>query len=205
MFAVCVLRRACGRGGLPLWLLVSLLLHWSVIALSYPGRAANDGRPPLLRASWHRGVDDAPPAHLTPAPLPAPPASEHVAAPALEQRVSGVSANEAPDLAPAGDLPPAAGYYAAQSLTIRPLALSEPLLDDGELFGAIVLALWIDSRGAVAEVSIERSDLPVDRQAAVADAFRLVRFSPGELNGQKVGSVMRIEVSYDDERLPIEP
>ncbi len=71
--------------------------------------------------------------------------------------------------------------------------------------GEVVLALWIDDRGAVVKVSIERSDLPADRLAAVTDAFRLLRFAPGELNGRKVGALMRIAVSYDDERLLIEP
>ena len=205
------LRRMLGRGGLPL--LVSLLIHLALLGFSYPGKAAgggpagNDG-PPSLRASLSRSVAAAP----------------LVSAPLRQQRspVRELVPEPSPALDPApGGAEPLADdvlgtkfsadqrspvFYASQALTVRPVALSEPVLDEGgAASGEIVLALWIDDQGTVVDLSVERSELPADRLPALAEAFRSVRFAPGELNGQKVGAVMRVAVSYDDERLPIAP
>ena len=185
-----MLRRACGRG-LPLWLLVSLLLHLSLIAPPQLGRAvggghpASDFRPSSLRASLNDAASPSRAVQSAPEPTPAQRAPAQAADDASQRR-AGLA------------------FYPSAALTIRPVALSEPLLDDGDAVAG-ELVLWIDDRGAVVEVSAGRSDPPSARLRAVADAFRRVRFSPGELNGQKVGAVMRIAVSYDDERLPIEP
>ena len=198
-----VLRIVGGRDGLPRLLLVSLLLHLALIALPWPGRAGGAGRQvdDLPSSSLHASLSDAsvartalsqqrePVAEPVPALYPAPRASAFSAA---DRAVP--------------ELRPVQAFYPSAALTIRPVALSEPLLDDGDaVFGEQVLTLWIDDQGAVVEVAVERSDLPADRRRAVADAFRAVRFAPGELNGKKVGAVVRIAVSYDDERLLIEP
>ena len=219
MFLAKVLRGGGERGGLPLLLLVSSLMHLSLLGFSYPGKAGgsqDEARSQALRASLRPGVDAASvaPAPRDPDRSPVPerisvPVPEPALEPAPDVSVSSVSsvfsANDALASNPAPGLRPGMAFYDSQALTIRPVALSEPLLDAGDdVLGEIVLALWIDDLGAVVEVSVERSELPADRLPAVADAFRMVRFSPAELNGQKVGALMRIAVRYD-ERLPIEP
>ena len=201
------LRIVGGRDGLPLLLLVSLLLHLALIALPWPGRAGGAGRQ-VIDSRWsslHASLSDASVARMAPGQQ-REPVAEPVPAlvPMLEPALRASAFSAADRVVP--ELPPVQAFYPSAALTIRPVALSEPLLDDGDaVFGEQVLTLWIDDQGVVVEVAVERSDLPADRRRAVADAFRSVRFAPGELNGKKVGAVVRIAVSYDDERLPIEP
>lgn len=124
---------------------------------------------------------------------------------------SGSSANERDEVA--STLSPAAGlnpvpfprvdYYATNELTVRPRALGEAALDPAEIAaivasGRIVLDLWINDRGAVVNVAVKHSDLPdVFSQVAVR-AFQMLPFTPGELNGRKVGVRMQVEVRYAD-------
>ena len=204
------LRIVGGRDGLPLLLLVSLLLHLALIALPWPGRAGGAVRRvnDLPSSSLHASLSDASVARMAPGQQ-REPVAEPVPAlvPMLEPAPRASAFSAADRVVP--ELPPVQAFYPSAALTIRPVALSEPLLDDGDaVFGEQVLTLWIDDQGAVVEVAVERSDLPADRRRAVADAFGALRFAPGELNGKKVGAVMRVAVSYDDdddERLAIEP
>ena len=206
MVAERVLRIVGGRDGLPLLLLVSLLLHLALIALPWPGRAGGAGRQVNdLPSSLHASLSDASVARTALSQQREPVAEPVPALVPMLEPVPRASAFSAADRA-VPELSPVQAFYPSAALTIRPVALSEPLLDDGDAaFGEQVLTLWIDDQGVVVEVAVERSDLPADRRRAVADAFRSVRFAPGELNGKKVGAVVRIAVSYDDERLPIEP
>lgn len=64
--------------------------------------------------------------------------------------------------------------------------------------GRSVLTVWIDARGNVVEATIESSDAPELFARLAVEAFRKTPFIPGERNGRPVGTVMRIEVSYDD-------
>lgn len=126
---------------------------------------------------------------LTAAPLPEPP-------PATERR-------DGADLLPF----PAPVYYPTDQLTRRPQPLQLVDLDAPQIkpilaSGVMVLTLWIDAFGAVAKVDVEKSELPESFTKAAEAAFRQSRFTPGERSGQKVGSVMRIEVTYADGRLP---
>jgi hypothetical protein len=96
-------------------------------------------------------------------------------------------------------------YFATHELSVKPQPLAEAVLDPVELSAIIVsgrmlLALWINEFGEVSDVSAEYSDLPDIFLENAVKAFRKLRFTPGELNGQKVKSVMRIELNYDDSR-----
>ena len=102
---------------------------------------------------------------------------------------------------------PAPTYYTTDQLTKRPQPTAEAELDAPEIWsvdasGTIILKLWINELGDVISVDVEKTDLPeIFSQTAVA-AFRHLHFVPGELNGQRVGTMMRIEITYDDGRRP---
>ena len=98
---------------------------------------------------------------------------------------------------------PAPAYYSSEQLTKRPLPTAEAALDTAETWaipatGKIILKLWIDERGEVTAVDVEKSELPEIFSKTAAAAFKTLRFLPGELHGQRVRSMMRIEVIYDD-------
>ncbi|MFA7269073.1 MAG: hypothetical protein WC073_07000 [Sterolibacterium sp.] len=102
---------------------------------------------------------------------------------------------------------PAPTYYSAEQLTKRPQPLTEASLDTPEISqiiasGKIVLKLWINDLGEVVDVETEKSELPEAFSRTAIAVFRQIRFAAGELHGQPVGSVMRIEISYVDGRLP---
>jgi TonB family protein len=63
--------------------------------------------------------------------------------------------------------------------------------------GTVILKLWIGDAGQVVSVEIEDSQVSAAAAAAAAAAFAQLRFAPGEINGQAVGAIMRIEVTYD--------
>lgn len=107
------------------------------------------------------------------------------------------------------DLLPIPGpvYYTSDQLTKRPRAIAVKKLDPPEIqsiivSGKLILKLWIDAQGQVENITVESSELPEIFSEVTTKAFKQSRFVPGELNGQRVATVMRIEVSYDDKRLP---
>lgn len=108
----------------------------------------------------------------------------------------------------AGLLPlPGPVYYTADQLTKRPRAIAVAELDTAAtkhfiVSGKLILQLWIDASGKVVEVDVEDSNLPEIFAETARNTFKRSRFSPGERDGIPVGSLMRIEVSYDDARLP---
>lgn len=106
------------------------------------------------------------------------------------------------------DLLPLPGviYYPTSFLTVGPQPLDEVDLDPPRTrpivaSGKVILRLWINPLGQTAKVVVESTQLPdVFVEVAIA-AFEGLRFKPGELHSQKVGAVMRIEITYDDGRL----
>lgn len=101
-------------------------------------------------------------------------------------------------------------YYPISDLTAPPRALGDVELDPYELTsvvasGKIILILWINEHGAVVNVVVQQSDLPDDFSQVATKAFEQLRFVPGELSGQKVGAMMRVEVRYDDDRVMLAP
>ncbi len=88
-------------------------------------------------------------------------------------------------------------YFSTDELSLKPQTSGELILPSrGEVFaaGKAILLLWIDFRGKVVHVEVERNDLSDDFIDQVEEAFNALPFVPGELNGRKVGTVMRVVV-----------
>jgi len=101
---------------------------------------------------------------------------------------------------------PGTAYYTTDQLTKRPQAVLVPELDPPAtrsiiVSGTLVLELKIDEQGQVVEVAVVQNDLPGIFANTAADAFRNARFLPGEREGKRVNTLMKIEVKYDDKRL----
>ena len=131
------------------------------------------------------------------------PAAPAVDRPADEEQLLPQTGTEGADLLPI----PALGYYTTDQLSKRPQPVTAIELDSAEtslivVSGKIILKLWINEFGSVADVEVETSELPAVFSRAAVAAFKNARFTPGERNGSPVGTVMQIEVSYDDGRLP---
>jgi len=97
-------------------------------------------------------------------------------------------------------------FFTADQLTKRPRPKGKVDLDfpEAELLttsGALVMRLWIDSLGRVVSIEFQNTDLPEEFTTAVAATFGRARFEPGEIYGRPVGSIMKIEVSLDDDPL----
>ncbi|MBT9456889.1 MAG: hypothetical protein IV097_09725 [Burkholderiaceae bacterium] len=63
-----------------------------------------------------------------------------------------------------------------------------------------VLALFIDELGVVQKVRVEGNGLPPALEAVARESFLGASFVPGELQGQPVKSLIRVEVRFDAER-----
>ncbi|MBT9500433.1 MAG: hypothetical protein IV092_04260 [Burkholderiaceae bacterium] len=63
-----------------------------------------------------------------------------------------------------------------------------------------VLALFIDELGVVQKVRVEGNGLPSALEAVARESFLGASFVPGELQGQAVKSLIRVEVRFDAER-----
>lgn len=125
------------------------------------------------------------------------------AAPSADSPVSNTNPGAA---GPGGQLPFAAPlYYTTDQLSKRPQMLPDAPLDEENLrvlaaSGKLVLKLWINDRGEVATTEVERSDMPAEFSQSVTAAFMRTRFSPGERGGLPVGSIIRVEINYAEER-----
>lgn len=107
----------------------------------------------------------------------------------------------------AGGLLPIASpaFYAPDQLSKRPVPLGDDPLDASQLSvlassGTLMIRLWINDLGQVVQAETEKTGLPREFAAAAMEAFKQVRFLPGERGGIPVGSVIRIEVGYTDTR-----
>jgi len=102
-------------------------------------------------------------------------------------------------------------YFSSDLLTVRPYPLTilegpdlpEPVPDD---WGGqkIVLTVWISDAGEVSSVKTEFTDMPVKIHEATVAAFQRMRFAPAEIDGKRVGSIIKIEITYKDFRLPVQ-
>lgn len=168
-------------------LLVSLLLHAALLLpspLTSPPRLAM--RPSATGALVLTATLPTPGGQPPPA-AEAPPAGKPAAHPV-----------------PATNAPPASAsaFYTAERLTRppRPLESIELDLPQARLLtgsATLVLTLWVDAEGRVVSYEVQAPELPEEYTTAVAEAFRAVRFAPGELRGRKVGSILRLEIHRD--------
>ena len=201
------------RVRLVLFVWLSVLLHLSVIFSPLLGRTTGapdekswqGGNPsPVLRATLilPSGQVRMDARYQAPADIPAVKARTGVVRgqdPAAAEPAAGGSVG-------AGVLPIlGTEYFPTGRLSVRPQPLGEVDLDTGETrllsaSGTMILSLWINDRGEVVDLSVEQNDLPEVFSRIAREAFRNLRFSPGELNGRRVGTVMRVEVSYEDLR-----
>lgn len=97
-------------------------------------------------------------------------------------------------------------FFTANQLTKRPRPKGNVDLDLPEAallttHGALVIKLWIDSLGRVVSIEFQNTELPAAFTAAVAATFGRARFEPGEIYGRPVGSIMKIEISLDEDAL----
>jgi TonB family protein len=102
---------------------------------------------------------------------------------------------------------PVQTYYTTDELSKKPQPLVLAELDTPETqtvvaSGKLILKLWIDDQGRVVDALVERSDLPELFSNTAVAAFKRSRFTPGERGGLQVGTVLRIEIRYDDNREP---
>lgn len=102
---------------------------------------------------------------------------------------------------------PTPPYYAADQLTKQPQPISIGDLETPETAvivasGKLIVKLWIDDEGAVADAQVEDNDLPAAFAQAAVAAFKNSRFAPGEIGGVSVGAVIRIEVRCEDLGIP---
>lgn len=67
---------------------------------------------------------------------------------------------------------------------------------------AAILALFIDETGVVRRVRVDGPSLPKPMEDAARDSFLQAHFSPGEVDGRQVKSLIRVEVVFDN--TPIE-
>lgn len=99
-------------------------------------------------------------------------------------------------------------YYTTDKLSKSPEVIAMDDLNTPEtrvykVSGALVMNLWIDDQGKVTKALVEDSALPPIFAETATRIFMAARFSPGERHGQRVGTLMRIEVGYEDKGLPV--
>jgi len=99
-------------------------------------------------------------------------------------------------------------YYTTDKLSKAPEVIAMDDLNTAEtrvykVSGTLVMNLWIDDQGRVSKVLVEDSALPPVFAETAARIFKGALFSPGERSGLRVGTLMRIEVGYEDKGLPV--
>lgn len=97
-------------------------------------------------------------------------------------------------------------YFPRQMLTLGPVVEAAPLIpypDAGPSLGhfVAVLALYIDESGRVRRVRVDGEPLPPALEQAARESFLAARFKPGELDGMRVKSLIRVEITFDSRPL----
>lgn len=131
---------------------------------------------------------------------PAAPAIPEGRAPEVDPLPPGLLARGDAPPPPEGDAP--AEFVPRSLLTRGPVPLSAVLLTYPEFRGdpghhVAILTLFIDEFGVVRQVTVDPPGLPVELEAVARRAFLETRFQPGERDGVRVRSRMRVEVRFD--------
>lgn len=155
-------------------------------------------------------------ARLTTKSLPPPPKAQENAPPSnpaslAEQFSRTTKSEDTANSEPVSSAPPQATlahipeiytpYYSTSELTLRPQPMDKVSLDPPGApwtFGEekLSLTLWIDSTGSVVEVVADPNNIPRIFSDYAITQFRQLRFSPAEINGSRVGVMMRIQIHY---------
>jgi hypothetical protein len=104
---------------------------------------------------------------------------------------------------------PGIRYFSSEFLTVRPYPVTQlespdlrKPLQNGNV-GRVVLRVWVSDAGEITATETEFNDMPMAVHEAVVAAFQRMRFMPGEIDGKPVGSILRIEMTYEDIRLSV--
>ena len=200
-----------GQGVRRLWisLVLSCLLHAMVMILPDLGERAALNKPTVRNR--HSSPSVVTVSLVTTrgekAPIPYPPVESGVVISDTKSPGAGDSAVSGPLTEGTGILPISGPvYFTTDQLTKRPQAVTVAELDTAAtqsiiVSGAMILQLRIDDRGQVVNVDIEQNELPEIFAVTAINAFKKSFFTPGERNGIRVNSLLRIEVRYDDKLL----
>jgi hypothetical protein len=99
-------------------------------------------------------------------------------------------------------LPPRPHYFPASQLTLKPVVLQDIpanlTVDVPNASGqAAVLRLLINELGEIDKVIVDESSVPERAAQAIAEAFRSIRFRPGEQDGAPVKSQLKIQIMLE--------
>ena len=106
-----------------------------------------------------------------------------------------------PATAPGNDsltLDPDEGYLPPELLSRAAIPEDEIKLEDIEppASGSFRMQLWINSRGKVARIDVEPSDVPAWFTDQIVARFASAWFSPALRDDKRVASIMRVEVIF---------
>ena len=150
-----------------------------------------------------------------PAEVPPPPASTtapvEAAEPAvvLEPPAHGVAPIEpltAPERTPRGDLR-GFDYVPRELLSTPPTPVEDIEVPFPDSIGgsdfklSLQLSLFIDETGQVQRVRVDGPPLAPDLESAARQAFVRARFTPGQVDGRAVRSLIRVEVTFESRPL----
>lgn len=104
---------------------------------------------------------------------------------------------------------PVQHFYPADQLTVRPIPLSEMESPDFDMpmqdrRASVVIDVSISELGEVVSVQPVMSGLPDNYTESLVTAFSRLRFKPGEIDGRRVGSLLRVELTAENLGLPIQ-
>jgi hypothetical protein len=99
-------------------------------------------------------------------------------------------------------LPPRPHYFPASQLTLKPVVLQDipaNLTVDvpNAPAQAAVLRLLINELGEIDKVIVDESSVPERAAQAITEAFRSIRFRPGERDGAPVKSQLKIQIMLE--------
>jgi len=195
---------------------------WQAAALAVLAHAAVLSQLPSLRpaAPWGQGGSGLHPFQTRVIPLPAPVEMPAAALPAPEAlSPAPAAATPAPPprpavaaVAPPATLPPAgtpsgstafseAPYLTRDRLTAAPYPLTSvdvefPADVAGIVDMRVKVTLFIDEQGLVRRVQLDSPDVPPSFARAINETFASARFKPGEVDGTKVRSRIRMEIEF---------